>query len=75
MEFDELLKRVISCAIKVHRKLGSGLLESPYAQCPSPFRVLRGDTSVALRQAQAFSVPLRETWFFPLFPSLLVNHD
>ena len=33
MEFDELSKRVIGCAIEVHRELGPGLLESTYEQC------------------------------------------
>lgn len=33
MEFDSLSKRVIGCAIEVHRELGPGLLESTYEQC------------------------------------------
>jgi GxxExxY protein len=33
MEFDELSRSVIGCAIDVHRTLGSGLLESTYRQC------------------------------------------
>src|SRR5262245_65983156 len=33
MEFDELSRRVIGCAIEVHRALGPGLLESTYQQC------------------------------------------
>jgi len=33
MEFDELSRRVIGCAIEVHRQLGPGLLESTYRQC------------------------------------------
>ena len=33
MEFDELSNQVIGCAIKVHRELGPGLLESTYEQC------------------------------------------
>jgi GxxExxY protein len=33
MEFDELSRRVIGCAIEVHRSLGPGLLESTYRQC------------------------------------------
>jgi len=33
MEFDDLSKRVIGCALAVHRALGPGLLESAYEQC------------------------------------------
>jgi GxxExxY protein len=33
MEFDELSRGVIGCAIEVHRSLGPGLLESTYRQC------------------------------------------
>jgi GxxExxY protein len=33
MEFDELSRQVIGCAIEVHRNLGPGLLESTYRQC------------------------------------------
>ncbi|MCK5417938.1 MAG: GxxExxY protein [Desulfobacterales bacterium] len=33
MRFDELSKRIIGCAIEVHRNLGPGLLESTYEQC------------------------------------------
>lgn len=33
MEFDELSRRVIGCAIGVHRTLGPGLLEPTYCQC------------------------------------------
>jgi GxxExxY protein len=33
MEFDELSKSVIGCAIEVHRALGPGLLESACRQC------------------------------------------
>ena len=32
MEFDELSRKVIGCAIEVHRNLGPGLLESTYRQ-------------------------------------------
>jgi GxxExxY protein len=35
MEFDLLSKRVIGCALEVHRALGPGLLESAYEQCLS----------------------------------------
>src|SRR5438270_9858638 len=33
MEFDELSRGVIGCAIEVHRSLGPGLLESTHRQC------------------------------------------
>ncbi|HEY6155631.1 MAG TPA: GxxExxY protein [Candidatus Udaeobacter sp.] len=33
MEFDELSRTVIGCAIEVHRTLGPGLLESTYHRC------------------------------------------
>jgi GxxExxY protein len=33
MEFDELSRNVIGCAIEVHRNLGPRLLESTYRQC------------------------------------------
>jgi GxxExxY protein len=33
MEFDELSRNVIGCAIELHRNLGPGLLESTYRQC------------------------------------------
>lgn len=32
-EFEEISKRVIGCAIEVHRNLGPGLLESTYETC------------------------------------------
>ena len=33
MEFEELSKQVIGCAIEVQKELGPGLLESAYEQC------------------------------------------
>jgi GxxExxY protein len=33
LKFDELSNKVLGCAIKVHRELGPGLLESTYEQC------------------------------------------
>ncbi len=35
MEFDELSKKVIGCALEVHKTLGPGLLESVYEKCLS----------------------------------------
>ncbi len=42
MEFDELSRRVIGCAIEVHRELGPGLLESTYEQCLAHEPTLNG---------------------------------
>ncbi|WP_333873554.1 GxxExxY protein [Methylobacter sp.] len=33
MEFDNLSRQVIGCAIEVHQVLGAGLLESTYEKC------------------------------------------
>jgi len=33
MEINEITKKIIGCAIEVHRALGPGLLESAYEQC------------------------------------------
>jgi GxxExxY protein len=33
MQEDEITERIIGCAIKVHKTLGPGLLESAYEQC------------------------------------------
>jgi len=33
MEFDDLSRQVIGCAIEVHKTLGAGLLESTYEKC------------------------------------------
>ena len=33
MEINEITKRIIGCAIEVHRTLGPGLLESAYEEC------------------------------------------
>ncbi len=33
MKFDKLSKKVLGCAIKVHRELGPGLMESTYEHC------------------------------------------
>jgi len=33
MQFDDLSRHVIGCAIEVHKTLGAGLLESTYEKC------------------------------------------
>ena len=33
MEINEITKRIIGCAIEVHKQLGPGLLESAYEEC------------------------------------------
>jgi GxxExxY protein len=33
MEINEITKKIIGCAIEVHRRLGPGLLESAYEEC------------------------------------------
>jgi GxxExxY protein len=33
MQFDDLSRQVIGCAIEVHKTLGAGLLESTYEKC------------------------------------------
>ncbi len=33
MQFDDLSRKVIGCAIEVHKTLGAGLLESTYEKC------------------------------------------
>lgn len=35
MEDDEITSKIIKCAIKVHRAIGPGLLESAYKECLS----------------------------------------
>jgi GxxExxY protein len=42
IEFDDLSKRVIGCALEVHRELGPGLLESAYEQCLARELALQG---------------------------------
>ena len=44
MEFDELSRQVIGCALEVHRNLGPGLLESTYRQ--SRLRTLAREHSI-----------------------------
>ena len=35
MEINEITKRIIGCAIQVHKSLGPGLLEVAYEECLS----------------------------------------
>jgi GxxExxY protein len=49
MEFDELSKHVIGCAIEVHRILGPGLLESVYEECLA-YELTRSGLQVSRQQ-------------------------
>lgn len=51
MQFDDLSKRVIGCAIEVHRFLGPGLLESAYEQCLA-YELNRNGISFRLQHPQ-----------------------
>lgn len=42
MEFDEVSRRIIGCALEVHKTLGPGLLESAYEQCMAHELALAG---------------------------------
>lgn len=42
IQFDEVSRKVIGCAIEVHRELGPGLLESAYARCLAHELTLKG---------------------------------
>ena len=54
MEFDELSRKVIGCAIEVHRTLGPGLLETVYRQSMAYELRLQG-----LRFKCERSIPIR----------------
>jgi GxxExxY protein len=62
MEFDELSRKVIGCAIEVQRNLGPGLLESTYRQCLGLRAVARGhfisDGGSVARSLQGYSARL-----------------
>ena len=47
MEFEVVSKKVIGCAIEVHRHLGPGLLESSYRKCLCHELELQGISFVA----------------------------
>lgn len=49
MEFDTLSRRVIGCAIDVHRQLGPGLLESVYQRCLE-YELTQAGTRVEIEQ-------------------------
>jgi len=79
MEFEELPRRVIGCAVEVHRELGPGLLESTYRQCLAcelshaaiPFQMESVEALLPIHQAQILTyMPL------PKIPiGLLVNFN
>jgi len=50
MEFDELSKKVIGCALEVHKKLGPGLLESAYERCLSFELISAGIRHIAQKE-------------------------
>ena len=50
MRINEITERVIGCAIKVHRKLGPGLLESAYEAC-LPYELEQAGLTVTRQQA------------------------
>lgn len=52
-ESDPLTRRVIGCAIEVHRSLGPGLLESAYEQCLAHELTLQG-------------IPFQRQWPMPV---------
>jgi PD-(D/E)XK nuclease superfamily len=65
MEFGELSRQVIGCAIEVHRNLGPGLLESTYRQWP---------TTKFTKDTKIKEIPL-VYGFFVLFVSFVVTND
>ena len=50
MEFDELSKKVIGCALEVHKPLGPGLMESVYEKCLS-FELTKAGLKYEIRRA------------------------
>jgi len=59
MEFDDLSKRVIGCAIEVHRALGPGLLEATYEKCLAHELTLNG---IAFESQCSFPVEYKEVF-------------
>ncbi len=53
MELNDLTEKIIGCAIKVHRVLGPGLLESAYEVC-----LLHELTKVGLKAERQVKVPI-----------------
>ena len=53
MELNELTEKIIGCAIKVHRVLGPGLLESAYEVC-----LLHELTKAGLKAERQVKVPI-----------------
>jgi GxxExxY protein len=49
MELNEITKKIIGCAIQVHKQLGPGLLESAYEECLS-FELLNCGLNIKRQQ-------------------------
>ena len=53
MERDQLTRKIIGCAIEVHRSLGPGLLESVYEEC-----MAREMTQAGISYKRQFPLPV-----------------
>jgi GxxExxY protein len=49
MELNEISRRIIGCAIEVHKSLGPGLLESAYEECLS-YELVKNGFSIKRQQ-------------------------
>jgi GxxExxY protein len=49
MELNEITKRIIGCAIEVHKSLGPGLLESAYEECLS-YELIKNGLNIKRQQ-------------------------
>ena len=56
MHVNEICEKVIGCAIKVHKALGPGLLESAYEECLAAEMTAQGCTPNDRKPFRLFSV-------------------
>ncbi len=49
MELNEITRRIIGCAIEVHKSLGPGLLESAYEECLS-YELIKNGLNIKRQQ-------------------------